>query len=179
MQIHTCNQHAIAIVYSYPWIAAKHKLLEVLATQRKQPPIEQYLSGNGIDDMQHALNWQQIDKYLKTLTLDNLTQHVPLRDPEEPAASNQAAANAFPRTSFDLLIWLQFCGDVLSVNFRMQAGGWVQTFLLRWFMCDEASRQEALMFVLFLWILTFHTKLVQIQYTTGQYSRSEFILNAV
>ena len=91
-------------MYSYPWIAAKHKLLEVLAKQRNQPPIEQYMEGNGIDDMQHALNWQLIDDYLRTLSLDNLTQHVPLMHHEELVAPDQAAPSAFPRDSYDLLI---------------------------------------------------------------------------
>lgn len=53
-------------------------MLEVLAAQLVQPPLEQYMDGDGLDDVQHGSNWQQIPDYLKTLNISNLAQHVPL-----------------------------------------------------------------------------------------------------
>ena len=53
-------------------------MLEVLAAQRGQPPLEWYMDGDGLDDLRHDSNWQQIPEYLKTLNISNLAQHVPL-----------------------------------------------------------------------------------------------------
>lgn len=80
LQIHTCMQQAVSIVFSYPWIPVKHKMLEVMAAQRGQPQFEQYMEGDGLDDVQHAVNWQLIPEYLSKLNINNLAQHVSLID---------------------------------------------------------------------------------------------------
>ena len=104
LQIFTCRQHAVSIVYSYPWIPVKHKMLEVLAAQRHQAPVERFIDGDGLDDLQHVVNWQQISQYLKTLNAANLTLHVPLISCKRSSMGPGAAKPAFPKTPFDLLV---------------------------------------------------------------------------
>ncbi len=78
----TAKQHAIGIVTSYPWIPEKHRLLELLGAKRGEPSAEILTQSAGLDNLQHAANWQQVEEYLKTVTIHNMTQHVPLiKDP--------------------------------------------------------------------------------------------------
>ncbi|DBA68754.1 TPA: hypothetical protein ACH3X2_013375 [Trebouxia sp. C0005] len=102
--IFTCKQHAVSTVYSYPWIPVKHKMLEVLAAQRHQPSADRYLDGDGLEDLQHVVNWQQVSEYLKTLNAANLTQHVPLISCKRASTHPDTVKPAFPKTPFDLLI---------------------------------------------------------------------------
>ena len=82
MQILTAKQHAIGIVHSYPWIPEKHRLLELLAFKRGDPTAEELTQSAGMDNLQHAANWQQIEEYLKTVTVHNMNKHIPLlKDP--------------------------------------------------------------------------------------------------
>ena len=78
MQIQTCKQHAIAIVHSYPAIPQKGRMLELLASQRGEPPKEVLMQSAGLDSVQHAANWQQVVEYLQYVNVGNLNQHVPL-----------------------------------------------------------------------------------------------------
>lgn len=78
MQIITARQHAIGIVHSYPFIPEKHRLLELLVAKRNEPTVEALTQSAGLDDLQHAANWQQIDEYLKTVTVQNMHQYIPL-----------------------------------------------------------------------------------------------------
>ena len=104
VQIQTCKQHAVGIVYSYPWIPAKHKMLEVLAAQRGEPPLQRFLDGDGLEDLQHAANWLQIADYLRTIDSSNLLMHVPLAGSKETCKKPTQTPPAFPKTSFDLLV---------------------------------------------------------------------------
>ena len=104
MQIQTCKQHAVGIVYSYPWIPAKHKMLEVLAAQRGEPPLQRYLDGDGLDELQHAANWVQVADYLRTINASNLLVHMPLSGSREVLAKPTSLSAAFPKSSFDLLV---------------------------------------------------------------------------
>ncbi|KAL3132930.1 hypothetical protein ABBQ38_006844 [Trebouxia sp. C0009 RCD-2024] len=74
----TAKQHAIGIVHSYPFIPEKHRLLELLVAIRHEPTVEALTQSTGLDDLQHAANWQQIDEYLKTVTVQNMHQYIPL-----------------------------------------------------------------------------------------------------
>lgn len=78
MQIQTTSQHAIGIVHSYPWIPEKGRILEVMAAQMGEPSSEVLMQPNGLDDLQHAANWQEIEDYLVTVNMTNLQFHVPL-----------------------------------------------------------------------------------------------------
>ena len=78
MQIQTCKQHATLIVHSYPAIPEKGRLLELLAAQRGEPSKEELMQPAGLDNLQHAANWQQVTDYLKFVNEDKLNQHVPL-----------------------------------------------------------------------------------------------------
>jgi hypothetical protein len=79
-------------------------MLEVLAAQRHQPSVERYMDGDGLEDLQHVINWQQLSEYLKTLNTANLTQHVPLISCKRASIHPDTAKPAFPKTPFDLLI---------------------------------------------------------------------------
>lgn len=78
MQIQTCKQHAILIVHSYPSIPQKGRLLELLASQRGEPPKEVLMQSAGLDNLQHAANWQQVVDYLCGVNAGNINQHVQL-----------------------------------------------------------------------------------------------------
>ena len=78
LQILTAKQHAIGIVHSYPFIPEKHRLLELLASKRNEPTAEALTESAGLDNLQHAANWQQVEDYLKTVTAQNMYQYIPL-----------------------------------------------------------------------------------------------------
>lgn len=78
VQIQTCQQHAAAIVHSYPHIPEKGRFIEALASQRGEPPKEVLMQSAGMDSFQHAANWQQVVEYLQDVNAGNLNQHVPL-----------------------------------------------------------------------------------------------------
>ena len=78
MQILTAKQHSTGIVHSYPFIPEKHRLLELLASKRGEPAAEALTQSAGLDDLQHAANWQQVEDYLKTVTAQNMYQYIPL-----------------------------------------------------------------------------------------------------
>ena len=89
MQILTAKQHAIGIVHSYPWIPEKHRLLELLAARRGEPTAEALTQSAGMDNLQHAANWQQIEDYLKTVTVHNMNRHIPLlKEPVSPLSGS-------------------------------------------------------------------------------------------
>jgi hypothetical protein len=79
-------------------------MLEVLAAQRHQPSVERYMDGDGLEDLQHVINWWELSEYLKTLNAANLTQHVPLISCKRASPHPDTAKPAFPQTPFDLLI---------------------------------------------------------------------------
>ena len=78
LQILSARQHAIGIVHSYPFIPEKHRVLELLASKGNEPTAETLTQSVGVDDLQHAANWQQIEEYLKTVTAQNMNQYIPL-----------------------------------------------------------------------------------------------------
>lgn len=53
-------------------------MLELLASKRNEPAAETLTQSVGVDDLQHAANWQQIEEYLKTVTAQNMNQYIPL-----------------------------------------------------------------------------------------------------
>lgn len=95
LQIQTTRQHAIGIVHSYPWIPEKGRILEVMAAQIGEPSSELLMRPNGLDDLQHAANWQQIEDYLKTVNMSNLHLHVPLVQDGSSVSSNTQLGSFF------------------------------------------------------------------------------------
>ena len=81
-------------------------MLEVLAAQRGEPPLKQFLDGDGLEELQHAANWLQIADYLRTIDSSNLLVHVPLAHGKQTDTKQTPApaAAAFPKTSFDILV---------------------------------------------------------------------------
>lgn len=97
----TAKQHAIGIVHSYPWIPEKHRLLELLAAKSGEPTAEALTQSAGLDNLQHAANWQQIDEYLKTVTVHNMNQHVPLIKDPVPPTSDQSFVSSYTEQPLD------------------------------------------------------------------------------
>ncbi len=77
-------------------------MLEVLAAQRGQLPAQRYMDGDGLDDLQHAINWQQVSTYLRAVNVANLAKHVPLISSKSSVA--ESPPPVFPKTPFDLLV---------------------------------------------------------------------------
>ncbi len=100
-QVLTAKQHAMGIVHSYPWIPEKHRLLELLAAKSGEPTAEALTQSAGLDNLQHAANWQQIDEYLKTVTVHNMNQHVPLIKDPVPPISDQSFVSSFTEQPLD------------------------------------------------------------------------------
>ena len=104
LQIQTTRQHAVSVVHSYPWIPEKGRVLEVMAASIGEPPSELLMQPNGLDDLQHAANWQQVEEYLKTVNMSNLHLHVPLLQDASSAYSSDTQLGSFTDSPFDLLI---------------------------------------------------------------------------
>lgn len=104
MQILTAKQHAIGIVHSYPWIPEKHRLLELLASKKGEPTAEALTRSAGLDNLQHAANWQQVEEYLKTVTIDNMNKHVPLIKDPVPPASDQSFMSSYTEQLLDIVV---------------------------------------------------------------------------
>lgn len=102
-QVQTFKQHAVDIVAAYPWIPDKHRMLELLASQRGEPSVQFYLDGAGIDDAQHEASWQEVVEYLQSLNASNLHKHVPLLNnkPVQSVATWTSAERE--KTVYDLL----------------------------------------------------------------------------
>ena len=104
LQIQTTRQHAVSVVHSYPWIPEKCRILEVLAANTSEPPSELLMHPNGLDDLQHAANWQQIEEYLKTVNTSNLHLHVPLLQETSSVNSSDTQLGSFVDSPLDMLL---------------------------------------------------------------------------
>lgn len=103
LQIQTFKQHAVDIVAAYPWIPDKHRMMELLASQRGEPSVQFYLDGAGLDDFQHEANWQEIVAYLQSLNANNLHKHVPLINNKPLQSAATWVTSAREKTVYDLL----------------------------------------------------------------------------
>ena len=77
VQIQTSKQHAVSMVHPYPYLMDATKQLEALARQHKEPPIQTLMEPGGVDDLQHAANWDTVVKYVQTFEAGNLHCHHP------------------------------------------------------------------------------------------------------
>ncbi len=77
VQIQTSKQHAVSMVHPYPYLMDATKQLEALARQHKEPPIQTLMEPGGVDDLQHAANWETVVKYVHTFEAGNLHCHHP------------------------------------------------------------------------------------------------------
>ena len=78
MQILTSQQLAIQVVHAYPWLLEKPRLLDVLAASRGELTAQALKDSAGLDDIQLAANWQEVEQYLNCFTAQDLQRHVPL-----------------------------------------------------------------------------------------------------
>ena len=86
MQIHTFEQLATGMVHAYPLVIS-HLMLEVLAKDRDQPTMQELIHDTSVDDFQHAANWEEVLAYLKTITMQNLHEYVPVLDRKQTCSS--------------------------------------------------------------------------------------------
>ena len=78
MQILSTKQCATAMVYAYPYSPKHETMLEELANERGEPSVQSLLEDISVDDIQHAANWQEVVKYLTSITMETVHVHVPL-----------------------------------------------------------------------------------------------------
>ena len=78
LQILTSKQLAIQVVHAYPWLLDKPKLLDALAASRGDLSLQVAANQTGVDELQHAADWQEVEQYLKSFTAQDLHRHVPL-----------------------------------------------------------------------------------------------------
>jgi len=77
VQIQTSIQHAVSMVHPYPFLMDATRQLEALARQHKEPSIQTLMEPGGVDDLQHAANWETVVKYVQTFEAGNLHCHHP------------------------------------------------------------------------------------------------------
>lgn len=77
LQIQTSRQHALLMVNSYPKPVDPNMLLEVVAEQRDEPPIDILMSAKLKDDLQHSANWETVKDYMSSLRPNNVHGHCP------------------------------------------------------------------------------------------------------
>jgi len=78
VQILTSKQLAVQVVHAYPWLLDKPRFLDVLAASRGELTAQALKESAGLDDLQLAANWQEIEQYLTCFTAQDLQRHVPL-----------------------------------------------------------------------------------------------------
>lgn len=78
VQILTAQQSAKAMVYAYPFPAQPEVMLNQLAADREEPSMQALLDDTSVDDFQHDANWQDLSRYLASITMQNVQAHVPL-----------------------------------------------------------------------------------------------------
>ena len=78
LQIMTSEQTAVSMVYAYPHWPKHGAIMEHLASERGQPPLQELLDDTSVDDLQHAANWEQVVTYASTITMQTINGHVPL-----------------------------------------------------------------------------------------------------
>lgn len=67
LQISTCRQGAIGIVYTYPLTNRNFEICEALATLKGEPSVQELLEDTSVSDAQHVANWDQVVMYTKTV----------------------------------------------------------------------------------------------------------------
>ena len=66
------------MVHQYPRAANVKVLLETLAQHHKEPSIESLAHALGLDDLQHAANWEAVIQYVESLDANGVHGHTPL-----------------------------------------------------------------------------------------------------
>lgn len=65
------------MVHPYPFLMNATKQLEALAREHQEPSIQTLMESGGIDDLQHAANWEAVVKYVQTFDASNSHCHHP------------------------------------------------------------------------------------------------------
>ena len=77
LQILTGEQKALSLVKAFPYIADEPRLFETLAAQRNAAPLAVLTQPSGPDDLEYNTNWLQVAVYLRSISRQNLVNHVP------------------------------------------------------------------------------------------------------
>ena len=68
----------MCVAKAFPYIADDPHTFELIATRRGEVPLTALTQPPGLDDFEHSANWSHVVNYLKTVTKDNLHEHVQL-----------------------------------------------------------------------------------------------------
>ncbi len=75
--LHT-HTAGLSMVKAFPYIAEKPQLFDMLAADRHEPSARELMQPAGGDNLEHNAKWQQVVKYLTTVTAESVDMHVPL-----------------------------------------------------------------------------------------------------
>ena len=67
-------------MHNYPRSTRNKALLEALALQHGEPSKEELLEPAGVDDLQHAANWEAVVQSVESVNAKCLHGHFPLFD---------------------------------------------------------------------------------------------------
>lgn len=76
--IYSLTQQAISMVQAFPYIAEKPIIFDILAAERGEPSAWDLMQPAGLEELEHNVRWQQVTRYLTTVTADVTDFHVPL-----------------------------------------------------------------------------------------------------
>ena len=75
MQIQSSTQYAASVVRQYPRTFDINLQLESLARQHSEPSPSELMRPSGLDDLQHAADWEIVVQYLVSMDPDGLHDH--------------------------------------------------------------------------------------------------------
>ncbi len=78
LQILTTKQQALCVVKALPYSPDNLRMLEALATRRKEPPGWVLAQPGDLDDFGHHGNWQRLVNHVKGVTKENMHLYIPL-----------------------------------------------------------------------------------------------------
>ncbi len=76
-QVYTAKQLAIGAVYPYPGAHKALKILEALGKAHNEPSVQQLMEATALSDAKHSANWRHVVSYTRTITPQNVHQHIP------------------------------------------------------------------------------------------------------
>ena len=77
MQIHSSTQLATLAVNTYPKPVDPGMMMELVAQKHGEPTVAELSSSSGVDDLQHAANWETVTDYIQTVDASNFHEHCP------------------------------------------------------------------------------------------------------
>ena len=68
----------MSMVQAFPYIAEKPVIFDILAAEMGESSAWDLMQPNGLEELEHNVRWQQVVRYLTTVTADVTDFHVPL-----------------------------------------------------------------------------------------------------